>query len=166
MNKKVLTLCAGVLLVGGSTVFTVNALNAGIEKVQTTYVAQAADEVAGYLLKEAEANDEIAVWHLIKNGENYFLAPDADGKWFLDLTDGQIKEVAEGNKNVTNVVLNSTTKVVSYKDAAGKEVAFKNGGVYLWSDKETQLDSEGLASAKNPVILGTAEEEVLDFYIR
>ena len=162
MNKKVLTLCAGVLLVGGSTVFTVNALNAGIEKVQTTYVAQAADEVAGYLLKEAGANDEIAVWHLIKNGENYFLAPDADGKWFLDLTDGQIKEVAEGNKNVTNVVLNSTTKVVSYKDAAGKEQAFKNGGIYLWSDKETQLDSEGLASAKNPVILGTAEEEVLD----
>ena len=137
-------------------------MNAGIEKVQTTYVAQAADEVAGYLLKEAEANDEIAVWHLIKNGENYFLAPDADGKWFLDLTDGQIKEVAEGNKNVTNVVLNSTTKVVSYKDAAGKEQAFKNGGIYLWSDKETQLDSEDLASAKNPVILGTAEDEVLD----
>ena len=160
MNKKVLTLCAGVLLVGGSTVFTVNALNAGIEKVQTTYVAQAADEVAGYLLKEAGANDEIAVWHLIKNGENYYLAPDADGKWFLDLTDGQIKEVAEGNKNVTNVVLNSTTKVVSYKDAAGKEQAFKNGGIYLWSDENTQVESTGLsdASAKT-VILGTADKE-------
>ena len=165
MNKKVLTLCAGVLLVGGSTVFTVNALNAGNEKVQTTYVAQAADEVAGYLLKEAGANDEIAVWHLIKNDENYFLAPDADGKWFLDLTDGQIKEVAEGNKNVTNVVLNSTTKVLSYKNAAGEEVAFKNGGIYLWSDKETQLDSEDLASAKNPVILGTADEQVLDLRV-
>ena len=160
MNKKVLTLCAGVLLVGGSTVFTVNALNAGNEKVQTTYVAQAADEVAGYLLKEAGANDEIAVWHLIKNDENYFLAPDADGKWFLDLTDGQIKEVAEGNKNVTNVVLNSTTKVVSYKDAAGKEQAFKNGGIYLWSDENTQVENTGLsdASAKT-VILGTADKE-------
>ncbi len=159
MNKKVLTLCAGVLLVGGSTVFTVNALNAGIEKVQTTYVAQAADEVAGYLLKEAGANDEIAVWHLIKNDENYFLAPDADGKWFLDLTDGQIKEVASV-KTPTYVVLNSTTKVVSYKDAAGKEQAFKNGGIYLWSDENTQVESTGLSDASaKAVILGTADKE-------
>ena len=161
MNKKVLTLCAGVLLVSGSAVFTVNALNVGNEGPRTTYVAKANAEVAGYLLQQAGADDETAVWYLKENGKERYLAPDAEGDWFLDLSDGAIKKVAADKKNVTNVVLDK--KVVSYKDEAGKTHAFqKEEGVnlYLWSDENTQIESA--KKQTKPVILATSAEIIQD----
>ena len=88
MNKKVLTLCAGVLLVGGSAIFTVNAMNAGNEKVQTTYVVKAnAEGVAGYKLSVVK--EASYTWSLIK-GDVYYLSPE-DG-YFL-AKDGSIKSI-------------------------------------------------------------------------
>ena len=84
MNKKVLTLCAGVLLVGGSTVFTVNALNAGNVKAQSAYVmaAETASEegtVTGYEISTAEKSDAAAIWTV---------AESSDGTYELTLGNG------------------------------------------------------------------------------
>ena len=84
MNKKVLTLCAGVLLVGGSTVFTVNALNAGNVKAQSAYVmaAETASEegtVTGYEISTAEKSDAPAIWTV---------AESSDGTYELTLGNG------------------------------------------------------------------------------
>ena len=84
MNKKVLTLCAGVLLVGGSTVFTVNALNAGNVKAQSAYVmaAETASEegtVTGYEISTAEKSDAAAIWTV---------AESSDGTYGLTLGNG------------------------------------------------------------------------------
>ena len=84
MNKKVLTFCAGVLLVGGSTVFTVNALNAGNVKAQSAYVmaAETASEegtVTGYEISTAEKSDAAAIWTV---------AESSDGTYELTLGNG------------------------------------------------------------------------------
>ena len=83
MNKKVLTLCAGVLLVGGSTVFTVNALNAGNVKAQSTYVTavatRAADNViTGYELGTATKSEAQASWEVVVNEGSYKLMVSED----------------------------------------------------------------------------------------
>ena len=82
MNKKVLTLCAGVLLVSGSAVFTMNALNVGNEKAQSTYVAaistRAADGViTGYdLVYTATKGEAQASWKVVVNEGSYKLMVD------------------------------------------------------------------------------------------
>ncbi len=82
MNKKVLTLCAGVLLVSGSAVFTMNALNVGNEKAQSTYVAaistRAADGViTGYdLVYTATKEEAQASWKVVVNEGSYKLMVD------------------------------------------------------------------------------------------
>ena len=92
MNKKVLTLCAGVLLVSGSAVFTMNALNVGNEKAQSTYVAaistRAAGDVVSYTLQTATYSNELTPnWALetaTEEGQSYLKV----GEFYLgtDLT--------------------------------------------------------------------------------
>ena len=133
MNKKVLTLCAGVLLVGGSAVFTVNAVNAGNDGAQTTYVAQLkSGAVTGYKLVTTQAEDA-PTWWLTKSGENYYLATAQGSGWYLDFSDGLIKEVpADG-------------KVPSVPMEEGA-VSLDGQTVYLWDangDKITSFTDEG-----------------------
>ena len=101
MNKKVLTLCAGVLLVSGSAVFTMNALNVGNEKAQSTYVAaistRAAGDVVSYTLQTATYSNELTPnWALetaTEEGQSYLKV----GEFYLgtDLTMTSNKEEAK-----------------------------------------------------------------------
>ncbi len=126
MNKKVLTLCAGVLLVGGSAVFTVNAVNAGNGKAEVVAYAAQADEVAGYKLITSD-NVQGTAWWLAQSGENYYITVKGkDGKagdWYLDLTDGLIKKVPADGK-VAFVTLGKDGKL-----------SLKGQTVYLWDEK-------------------------------
>ena len=149
MNKKVLTLCAGVLLVGGSAIFTVNAMNASNEKVQSTYVAtKATGAVAGYELEKANDAVSADVWSLVKTGEKYYLSP-ATG-YFL-ASDGSIKSIE--TSTIEAVKLLSSTGAVSFD---GKN-AFERDGqpLFLWEDgtKVTTLDG------KEDLSLATSKKE-------
>ena len=135
MNKKVLTLCAGVLLVGGSAIFTVNAMNAGNEKAQVvTYAVQAEDgEIAGYKLVTSDAADA-AKWWLTKSGDKYYIATEKGSEWYLDLSDGLIKKIPADGK-IAFVTLGK-----------GGELSLQGQTVYLWDDngaKVTQFTVEG-----------------------
>ena len=132
MNKKVLTLCAGVLLVSGSAVFTVNALNAGNGKAQVVAYAAQADEVTGYKLVTTTAEDAPA-WWLTKSGENYYLATAKGSDWYLDFSDGLIKKIPADGK----------VSFVSLEEGA---VSLNGQTLYLWDtygDKITSFTSEG-----------------------
>ena len=84
MNKKVLTLCAGVLLVGGSAVFTVNAVNAGNGQAPVAaYVAQAEADAAGYNLVNVPdvTSTGVAIWSVddknhLSPKEGWYVAAD------------------------------------------------------------------------------------------
>ena len=84
MNKKVLTLCAGVLLVSGSAVFTVNALNAGNGQAPVAaYVAQAEADAAGYNLVNVSdvTSTKVAIWSVddknhLSPKEGWYVAAD------------------------------------------------------------------------------------------
>ena len=84
MNKKVLTLCAGVLLVGGSAIFTVNALNAGNGQAPVAaYVAQAEADAAGYNLVNVPdvTSTGVAIWSVddknhLSPKEGWYVAAD------------------------------------------------------------------------------------------
>ena len=143
MNKKVLTLCAGVLLVSGSAVFTVNALNAGGEKVQTAYVADLrAGSVVGYNLvaadPEAEAAD-VTIWSLVETKEGsgkYYLSPK---EGYYVAKDGTI---VEGTKGVTKP---ATVTIMSNDDNYAVSLDGKNAWaindveVYLWKEDGSKL---------------------------
>ncbi len=150
MNKKVLTLCAGVLLVSGSAVFTVNALNAGGEKVQTAYVVKAnAEGVAGYelsVVKEASYT-----WSLIK-GDVYYLSP-VEG-YFL-ASDGSIKSVANSTPEQITILADlslSFDGTTSWKLNGEK--------VYLWKEDGSQLSYENLPEKVENLAVATSKEVI------
>ena len=155
MNKKVLTLCAGVLLVSGSAVFTMNALNVGNEGVQTAaYVAQAKTDaettIAGYeLVKASDEATDVAVWslkkenkewHLIVNGSYYF---NADG---ISKTPAAITLM--GKKTDTPYAISFDGGKTAWEDKDGNVV-------YLWNNdgKVEALNKAG----EGKLILGTSE---------
>ena len=149
MNKKVLTLCAGVLLVSGSAVFTVNALNAGGEKVQTAYVVKAnAEGVAGYTkIAPTEDATKAALWHLVKMGEEerYYLAPNGTEAYSLN---------ADGNLQIDPVevfILNDGR--ISFDDENAWVFGEDKVTLYLWSegsilDETSEKDALTLATKK------------------
>ena len=146
MNKKVLTLCAGVLLVSGSAVFTVNALNAGGEKVQTAYVVKAdAEDVAGYelsVVKEASYT-----WSLIK-GDVYYLSP-MEG-YFL-ASDGSIKSVANSTPEKITILADLS---LSFDGTTSWEL---NGEkVYLWN-MDGKQSHENLPDKVENLALATSQ---------
>ncbi len=133
MNKKVLTLCAGVLLVSGSAVFTMNALNVGNDGIQSTYVAKATTEtntIAGYELSTDEV-DNPAIWSLVKTTGGYYLSP-ATG-YFL-ASDGSIKSIETSEPELVTLV--GAKKDNPYAIAFVKNVAWDDleGSpiLYLW----------------------------------
>ena len=150
MNKKVLTLCAGVLLVGGSAIFTVNAMNAGNEKVQTTYVVKAnAEGVAGYKLSVVK--EASYTWSLIK-GDVYYLSPE-DG-YFL-AKDGSIKSIKTSTPDQVTILEDLS---ISFD---GKTSWEQNGEkLYLWKKGGTMQSYEGLSGTVADLALATSKEVV------
>ena len=159
MNKKVLTLCAGVLLVGGSAVFTVNAVNAGNEGPRVAYVADLrAGAVVGYNLVEADPEAEAAdvtIWSLIETKEGskkYYLSP-KDGYYVAK--DGTI---VEGTKGVTKP---ATVTIMSKDDNYAVSLDGENAWaindveVYLWKEdgskltKTSEIETLTLATEKD-----------------
>ena len=155
MNKKVLTLCAGVLLVGGSTVFTVNALNAGNEGVQTTaYVAQAKTDaettIAGYeLVKASEDAANTAVWSLKKENKEWHLI--YNGSYYLN-ADGISKTPASitlmGKKTDTPYAISFDGGKKAWEDADGNVV-------YLWNNEGKVMALKD--AGEGMLTLGTSE---------
>ena len=139
MNKKVLTLCAGVLLVGGSAIFTVNAMNAGNEKVQTTYVVKAnAEGVAGYKLSVVK--EASYTWSLVK-GDVYYLSPE-DG-YFL-AKDGSIKSIKTSTPDQVTILEDLS---ISFD---GKTSWEQNGEkLYLWNKDGKQSYKDLSGTVKN-----------------
>ena len=152
MNKKVLTLCAGVLLVGGSAVFTVNAVNAGNGKAQTAYVVKAnAEGVAGYELSVVEKASY--TWSLVKieGTETYYLSPE---KGYFLASDGSIKSVATSKPEVVSIM--DQTCAISFDGA--KTVWNKLGvTLYLWTKEDTKLPWNGSKDEK--LALATAKTQ-------
>ena len=154
MNKKVLTLCAGVLLVSGSAVFTVNALNAGGEKVQTAYVANANAEegaIAGYTKIDVATEDAATnVWHLVKKTiagqEAYCLSPNGTDEFFLN-------EKGELQTEPVAIYLMEGNGAVSFDDDEAWEFGEDRVTLYLWSDGSileelSEIDALTLATKK------------------
>ena len=154
MNKKVLTLCAGVLLVSGSAVFTVNALNAGGEKVQTAYVANANAEegaIAGYTKIDVATEDAATnVWHLVKKTiagqEAYCLSPNGTDEFFLN-------EKGELQTEPVAIYLMEGNGAVSFDDDEAWEFGEDKVTLYLWSegsilDETSEKDALTLATKK------------------
>ena len=150
MNKKVLTLCAGVLLVGGSAVFTVNAVNAGNGKAQTAYVVKAnAEGVAGYELSVVE--EASYTWSLVK-GDVYYLSP-VDG-YFL-AKDGSIKSIKTSTPDKVTIL---TDLSISFDGTNSWE---QNGEkLYLWKEDGTMQSYEGLNGTVNKLAFATSKEVV------
>ena len=154
MNKKVLTLCAGVLLVSGSAVFTVNALNVGNDGIQSTYVAKATTEtntIAGYELSTEEVDDP-AIWSLVKTTGGYYLSP-ATG-YFL-ASDGSIKSIETSEPELVTLV--GAKKDNPYAIAFVKNVAWDDleGSpiLYLWKDGSLVTK----VSAETGLVLATSK---------
>ena len=154
MNKKVLTLCAGVLLVSGSAVFTVNALNAGGEKVQTAYVANANAEegaIAGYTKIDVATEDAATnVWHLVKKTiagqEAYCLSPNGTDEFFLN-------EKGELQTEPVAIYLMEGNGAVSFDDDEAWEFGEDKVTLYLWSEgsileEPSEIDALTLATKK------------------
>ena len=150
MNKKVLTLCAGVLLVGGSAVFTVNAVNAGNGKAQTAYVVKAnAEGVAGYELSVVEKASY--TWSLVK-GDVYYLSP-VDG-YFL-AKDGSIKSIKTSTPDKVTIL---TDLSISFDGTNSWE---QNGEkLYLWKEDGTMQSYEGLNGTVSKLAFATSKEVV------
>ena len=149
MNKKVLTLCAGVLLVGGSAVFTVNAVNAGNGKAQTAYVGELR-AATGYTLEVAGENATTSIWSLTVTEKKGSLSFTAEGKsWYLT-PDG----------------IQSTVKEFTLEEGSGaiifdgdKNAYLKQGEkLYLWTKSGKTTSKLTTLSKKNNVILATATE--------
>ena len=152
MNKKVLTLCAGVLLVGGSAIFTVNAVNAGNGQAPVAaYVAQAnavEGAIAGYdkIAPVAEGSDA-ALWHLVQIGETgkYYLAPNGTEAYSLN---------ADGNLQTDPVeVFILSDGRISFDNENAWEFGEDKVTLYLWSDgsileEPSEIDALTLATKK------------------
>ena len=161
MNKKVLTLCAGVLLVGGSTVFTVNALNAGNEGVQTTaYVAQAKTDaettIAGYeLVKASSETTDVAVWSIKEENQQKYLICNKD--YYLS------KDGITTVKTPFSLVADEKSDnygAVSFD--GGKTAWLKDGNVvYLWNNgSKVEKFNENVVEN---LTLATSAEVIKDF---
>ena len=161
MNKKVLTLCAGVLLVGGSTVFTVNALNAGNEGVQTTaYVAQAKTDaettIAGYeLVKASSETTNVAVWSIKEENQQKYLICNKD--YYLS------KDGITTVKTPFSLVADEKSDnygAVSFD--GGKTAWLKDGNVvYLWNNgSKVEKFNENVVEN---LTLATSAEVIKDF---
>ena len=146
MNKKVLTLCAGVLLVGGSAVFTVNAVNTGNGKAQTAYVVKAnAEGVAGYELSVVEKASY--TWSLVK-GDVYYLSP-VDG-YFL-AKDGSIKSIKTSTPDQVTILEDLS---ISFD---GKTSWEQNGEkLYLWN-KDGKQSYKDLSGTVENLALATSQ---------
>ena len=150
MNKKVLTLCAGVLLVGGSAIFTVNAMNAGNEKVQSTYVAtKATDAVAGYELVKATDAVSANVWSLVKKENKFYLSP-VNGYYLaangsITSTPAEVKLLEDGS--------------ISFD---GKNAYKQDGEVlFLW-ENGAKVTTQG---EKQDLCLATSKTKIADFVV-
>ena len=174
MNKKVLTLCAGVLLVGGSTVFTVNALNAGNGAPTTVVTPQtkAAEEVKGYALETASLTEKQLekasnrAWEV--TSDTYLKVKDA--AWYLS-ANGQLV-----NDTDKAIKLSASTEAdyagVLYTGEEGKEQYLHiaaNGNITLVDDiKEANArlhDGTELmtsVSAKDDVALVVVEDQIAE----
>ena len=176
MNKKVLTLCAGVLLVGGSTVFTVNAVNAGNGAPTTVVTPQtkATDEVKGYALaptslteKQLEKASNRA-WEV--TSDNYLKVKDAEGDWYLGENGQIVSDVAKAIK--LSVSEEADYEGVLYTGEAGEEQYLHiaaNGNITLVDDiKEANArlhDGSELVStvsAADAVALVVVEDQIAD----
>ena len=150
-----LTLCAGVLLVSGSAVFTVNALNAGGEKASVVaYAAQAEADAAGYNLVAVE-NGEAAVWSV---DDKKHLSPISG--WYVT-ADGSI---AKGIENAAIVSL-----VGDYLSLDGENPwMIDNRLVALWNGESvvtelSELSSLTLAAATESYKdLGTTQQVAIN----
>ena len=154
MNKKVLTLCAGVLLVGGSAVFTVNAVNAGNGKAQTAYVADLrAGEVVGYgkIVPVTDPEATTTQWSLVSTTAGCYLSP-ASG-WYVT-KDYTIKPV-EGN--APDIITIDEEGFLRFGD---NNWMMGEKHLYLWKDGKMVAYTEA-ASAQN-VELATAKADVAD----
>ena len=154
MNKKVLTLCAGVLLVGGSAIFTVNAMNAGNEKVQTTYVVKAnAEGVAGYELA-SEVGDASYTWSLMPmegNNGDYYLSP-VEG--YFMASDGSIKSIKTSKPEKVTILADLS---ISF-DATDSWL--RDGKkVYLWSAADKKQSYVDLSGKVEDLALATAKTQ-------
>ncbi len=175
MNKKVLTLCAGVLLVSGSAVFTVNALNAGNGGAQTTVVTpqtKAADEVKGYALTPASLTEKELekasnrAWEITSN--SYLKVKDAE--WYLNANGQLVNDTDEAIK--LSVSEEADYEGVLYTGEDGEEQYLHiaaNGNITLVDDiKEANArlhDGSELitsVSAKDAVALVVVEDQIAD----
>ena len=179
MNKKVLTLCAGVLLVSGSAVFTVNALNAGNGAPTTVVTPQtkATDEVKGYALaptslteKQLEKASNRA-WEVTSdNSDNYLKVKDAEGDWYLGENGQIVSDVAKAIK--LSVSEEADYEGVLYTGEEGEEQYLHiaaNGNITLVDDiKEANArlhDGSELitsVSAEDAVALVVVEDQIAD----
>ena len=145
MNKKVLTLCAGVLLVGGSAVFTVNAVNAGNENVPVVAYAAELRATTGYTL-DVVTSGKADVWTLTKEG---YLSP-VPG-WYV----GANKEIVKGTEKAVKFTINEKTMAIMEGTKAwtfdGKT------SLYLWNAEKKQVTEAG-----ENLTLATAKQDILD----
>ena len=151
MNKKVLTLCAGVLLVSGSAVFTVNAVNAGNGKAQTAYVADLrAGEVVGdgKIVPVTDPEATTTHWSLVSTTAGCYLSP-ASG-WYVT-KDYTIKPV-EGN--APDIITIDEEGFLRFGD---NNWMMGEKHLYLWKDGKMVAYTEA-ASAQN-VELATAKAD-------
>ena len=174
MNKKVLTLCAGVLLVGGSTVFTVNALNAGNGAPTTVVTPQtkAAEEVKGYALETASLTEKQLekasnrAWEV--TSDDYLKVKDAE--WYLSANGQLVNDTDKAIK--LSVSEEADYAGVLYTGEAGEEQYLHiaaNGNITLVDDiKEANArlhDGSELmtsVSAKDDVALVVVEDQIAD----
>ena len=174
MNKKVLTFCAGVLLVGGSTVFTVNAINAGNGAPTTVVTPQtkAAEEVKGYALETASLTEKQLekssnrAWEI--TSDNYLKVKDAE--WYLSAngqlvndTDKAIKLSVSEEADYAGVLYTGEADEEQYLHIAA------NGNITLVDDiKEANArlyDGSELmesVSAKDAVALVMVEDQIAE----
>ena len=156
MNKKVLTLCAGVLLVGGSAIFTVNAVNAGNGKAQTAYVADLrAGEVVGYgEIVPADADAATNQWSLVSTTGGYYLSP-ATG-WYV-AKDYTIRPVEGNTPDIITIDEDGFLKFGENDWMMGEK------HLYLW--KDAKILTWDKAADATSVELATAKDDIADLAV-
>ena len=132
-----------------------NALNAGGEKVQTAYVANANAEegaIAGYTKIDVATEDAATnVWHLVKKtiaGQvAYCLSPDGTDEFFLN-------EKGELQTEPVAIYLMEGNGAVSFDDDEAWEFGEDKVTLYLWSEgsilkNPSEIDALTLATKKS-----------------
>ena len=148
MNKKVLTLCAGVLLVSGSAVFTVNALNVGNENAPVVAYAAELRATTGYTL-DVVTSGKADVWTLTKEG---YLSP-VEG-WYV----GANKEIVKGTEKAVKFTIDEKTKAI--KEGTKAWTFDGKTSLYLWNAGK-QVEKIGETDQSN-LTLATAKQDILD----